>query len=145
VGEGLVVSSPERGKRSGVLIEPCFPVTKRGRRPLFKDADGRQSGLLDDIRELDDAFPAAVESELNEQRFIPVIIGVRGISHELHILVWQVDTDRGPHGLELKRGHDVHHMRGGRVYIRDVAANGYLVPDIRQLYPASQKLAQENT
>jgi len=145
VGEGLVVRSAELGQLSGVFVEPCFPVTERGMHLLLKDADGAEIGMIEDVHKLDKASRNAVEAELNEQHFIPTIIRVRDISDELHIPVWQVDTDHGERRLELKRRHDVHNMGGGRIYIRDAAGNGYLIPDISKLDPASQQLVQSNS
>ncbi|MFO7958413.1 MAG: DUF1854 domain-containing protein [Candidatus Brocadiia bacterium] len=144
-GEGLRVKSAELGELEGVTIEPCFPITEFGRYLLLKDGEGQELGILEDMRELDDASMKAVEAELKEQHFIPIITRVNDISREFHIPVWDVETDRGPRRLELKRRRDVHRMRGGRVYIRDAGGNGYLIPDIRELDPASRNLIETNT
>ncbi len=145
VGEGLVVSSEERGRIEGVRVEPCYPVTEHGKYLLLKNPEGEEIGILEDMRDLDEDSCEAIAAELKEQHFIPTITRVHSISREFHIPVWEVETDRGPRRLELKRRRDVHRMRGGRVYIRDAGGNGYLIPDIRELDPASRQMIETNT
>jgi len=145
VGEGLTLRSSELEQVEGVTVEPCFPITESDRYLLLKDADGEELGILEDMRELDEASMQAIEEELDEEHFIPIITRVRSISREFHIPVWDVETDRGPRRLELKRRHDVHRMRNGRMYIRDAGGDGYLIPDIRSMDPASRDLIETNT
>ncbi|MGD2174585.1 MAG: DUF1854 domain-containing protein [Candidatus Brocadiaceae bacterium] len=144
-GGGLIVRSSECGELDGASVEPCFPITAFGRYLLLKNAEDEEIGLIEDVGELSEASMEAVEAELREQHLIPTITRVRDISREFHVPVWEVDTDRGPRRLELKRRRDVHLMRGGRVYIRDAAGNGYLIPDLKELDPASRQLVHTNT
>jgi hypothetical protein len=42
----------------------------------------------------------------------------------------------------LRSPHDVHHMEGNRVYVRDAEGNGYVIPDYAALDPASRDLLE---
>ncbi len=143
-GEGLLVRYPGRGEIQRVTVEPCYPITDFGKYLLLLDADGEEIGLVEDIEDLDDDSMQAVEAELKEQHFIPIITRVLSISRQFHVPVWEVETDRGPRRLELKRGRDVHRMRGGRIYVRDAGGNGYLIPNVRELDPASREMVLTN-
>ncbi len=144
-GEGLTLRSPEHGEVQGVTIEPCFPITEFGKYLLLRHADGAEMGMLEDMRDLDDDSMQAVETELKQQHFVPIITKVYSISREFHLPVWEVETDRGPRRLELKRRGDVHRLRGGRIYIRDAGGGGYLIPDLSKLDPVSRSLVETNT
>ncbi len=144
-GEGLTLRSPEHGEIEKVTVEPCFPITEFGKYLLLLDEDEEEIGLLKDMRELEEDSMEAVEAELKQQHFVPIITKVHSISREFHLPVWEVETDRGPRRLELKRRRDVHRLRGGRMYIRDAGGNGYLIPDIRELDPVSRSQIESNT
>ncbi|MFO8007272.1 MAG: DUF1854 domain-containing protein [Candidatus Brocadiia bacterium] len=143
-GEGLKVSYADRGEFEGGTVEPCYPITDFGRYLLLLDSEGEEIGLIADIEELDDDSMQAVEAELKEQHFIPIITRVLSISREFHVPVWEVETDRGPRRLELKRRRDVHRMKGGRIYVRDASGDGYLIPNVRELDPASRETVLTN-
>lgn len=143
--DGLVVRSPECGRRTNISVEPCFPVTGWGRFLVFTDVDGKELGVLEDIRELADSSRDAVARELNDQHLRPMITKVVSISREFHIPIWEVVTDRGRRTFALKGRHSAQRMGSGRLYIRDAEGNGYLIPDINKLDPTSRRLIDANT
>jgi len=144
VGEGLTLRCPECGEKAGVSVEPCFPISDYGKYLVFKDSDGEELGLLPDMASLPEQSRRAVEKELNEQHFIPVITRVISISREFHIPIWDVETNRGRRRFALKGRHSAHRMGRGRIYVRDAEGNGYIIPDVNRLDPASRRIIDTN-
>lgn len=144
VGDGLTLRSPECGERKAVSVEPCFPISEYGKYLVFRDEDGCELGILADMKSLPEESRQAVEKELNDQHFIPVITRVISISREFHIPIWEVETDRGRRRFALKGRHNAHRMGQGRIYVRDAEGNGYLIPDLNRLDPVSRQLLETN-
>ena len=142
--DGLVVRCPEHGETTNVSVEPCFPVTDWGRFLVFTGEDGNELGVLEDIRELADDSQNAVARELNDQHLLPVITKVVAISHEFHIPIWEVVTDRGARTFTLNGRHAAQRMGSGRLYIRDAEGNGYVIPDVEELDIVSRRLIDTN-
>lgn len=144
VGEGLTLRSPALGKKKGLSVEPCFPVTQPGRFLVFRDGDGDEVGILMDINDLSHGCRDVVATELAKQHFIPIITRVDAIHREFQIPQWEVQTDRGPRRIELRSRHDAQRLGGGRIYLRDADGNGYLIPDVKALDPQSQRHIEIN-
>jgi hypothetical protein len=142
VGDGLIVRHPDFGEHSQVRIRPCFPLSRPERFLFFKTEDGEELGLLEDLRCLPEESREALRRELDKQHFIPVIHRVDAIYREFKIPIWEVETDRGHRRLELKSSRDAYHVGEGKVYIRDSEGNPYLIPDYRDLDPASRDLVR---
>jgi hypothetical protein len=141
VGDGVTVQWGDR-RVEGVSARPCYPVTRPHRCIFLCDGEGQEIGVLEDLRDLDPRSRAILEGELAKQHFTPRITRVDAVYREFHIPVWEVQTDRGPRRLELKSRRDVHRLPNSRVYIRDAEGNGYLIPDLRKLDPASRRLVE---
>lgn len=142
VGEGLIVRHSDFGERSQVTIRPCFPLSRPERFLMLCSEDGEELGLLEDLRCLPGEFREALLRELDKQQFIPIISRVDAIYREFKIPIWEVETNRGHRRLELKSTRDAYQVGKGKVYIRDSEGNPYLIPDYRELDPASQELVR---
>jgi len=142
VGDGLILRCPECGEKTGVMVEPCFPLTRPGKFLIFHDRDGKELGMLEDIAALPDRFRQVLREEFAKQHFLPIIVRIDAIYRQFQIPIWQVQTDHGPRRLELKTRHDAHRLSGGRIYVRDAEGNSYLIPDYRKLDRASQRLLE---
>jgi hypothetical protein len=142
LADGLTLRYPEIGERKGVSVEPCFPVTNLERFIVFRDSGGEEIGVLENLSQLEPKQADILRYELAKQHFIPVITAINAVYREFQIPIWEVQTDRGPRRLELKSTHDAHRMHGGRIYVRDSEGNGYVIPDYRELDPASRELVE---
>ena len=142
VGEGLIVRHPDFEEETEVQVRPCFPLSRPERFLIFKTDDGEELGLLEDLRCLPEESREALRRELDKQQFIPVIRRVDAIYREFKIPIWEVETDRGHRRLELKSSRDAYHVSEGKVYIRDSEGNPYLIPNYRELDPASAELVR---
>ncbi|MCK4375989.1 MAG: DUF1854 domain-containing protein [Candidatus Brocadiae bacterium] len=142
VADGLVLRCPGVGQTTDVSVRPCFPVTEPEKFLVFRDAEGQEIGMLEDLEALPRRFRRPLRVELNKQHFVPVITGIDAIFREFQIPIWQVQTDRGPRRLELRSAHDAHRLPDGRIYVRDAEGNGYLIPDYRKLDRTSQGLIE---
>lgn len=142
VGDGLIVRHPDFGEKLRVTIRPCFPLSRPERFLFLRDEDGEELGLLEDLRCLPEESRGALRRELDKQHFIPVIRRVDAIYREFKIPIWEVETNRGHRRLELKSSRDAYHVGEGKVYIRDSEGNPYLIPNYRDLDPASRDLVR---
>ena len=142
LAEGLVVVCAECGRKEGVRVAPCFPVTEPERFLILRDAEGEEFGMLEDLADLAEPSRRALRDELGKQHFVPTITRVNAIYREFQIPIWEVETDRGPRRLALKSSHDAHRLPAGRIYVRDAEGNGYLIPDYRELDADSQNLIE---
>jgi hypothetical protein len=143
-GEGLTLRCPEHGEKRCVSVEPAFPLTHWGRFIVLRDEDGEELGVIDDLRDLPDGSRRAVEEELSDRHFLPVITRVISISREFHVPIWEVETDRGPRRFACKGRHSAQRMGRGRIYVRDAEGNGYLIPDVKELDRASRQAIDTN-
>jgi hypothetical protein len=144
VADGLIVRAPALGEKRQVSVEPCYPLSRPERFLVFRDSEGNELGLLEDMSDLSDEAREALAVELGKQRFLPVITAVNDIYQEFHIPVWEVETDRGPRQISLRSAHDAHRLPNNRIYVRDAEGNGYLILDLTELDPASQSLLELN-
>ena len=144
VGDGLTVRAPGLGERRNVRVEPCYPLSRPERFLVFRDSEGVELGMLEDMSDLSSAAREALTVELGKQRFVPVITAVNAIYQEFHIPIWEVQTDRGPRQLSLRSPHDAHRLPDNRVYVRDAEGNGYLILDLTMLDSVSRDLVDLN-
>ncbi len=142
--EGLTLRSPQLGELHGVAVKACFPVTRADRCLYFTGAKGDAIGLLAETRSLSSESREALEEEAAKQQFLPVITKINAVSSDFAVPIWDVLTDHGPRRLQLRSHHDVHHMTGPRIYLRDAEGNGYVIPDYTKLDPASRDLLEYN-
>jgi hypothetical protein len=144
VADGLVVRTPGLGEKRHVSVEPCYPLSRPERFLVFRDSEGVELGLLEDVSGLSDEAREALAVELGKQRFLPAITAVKAIYQEFHIPIWEVETDRGPRQLSLRSAHDAHRLPNNRIYVRDAEGNGYLILDLTKLDAPSQSLIELN-
>jgi len=142
--EGLTVRSPLLGELKGVSVKPCFPVTRAERCLFLTGPKGEALGLLVDTKGLSRESCQALQEEAAKQQFLPVITKINAVSSDFAVPIWDVLTDHGPRRLQLRSHHDVHHMDGARIYLRDAEGNGYVIPDYTKLDPASRDLMEYN-
>ncbi len=142
--EGLTLRSPQLGEVQGVAVKACFPVTRAERCLFLTGPKGEPLGLLVDTRALSPESCQALRDEAAKQQFLPVITKINAVSSDFAVPIWDVLTDHGPRRLQLRSHHDVHHMDGARIYLRDAEGNGYVIPDYTKLDPASRDLMEYN-
>ena len=128
-------------RHGGVTLVRSFPRTAAHRMISLLDGDGKELGIIADLRDLDEESRKVAEDELERRYFVPRILRVVDIVEHFHTPACEAETDRGPRRFEIRsgRGGDLQ-VLGPRILIRDADGNHYEIPDYRLLDRASQAL-----
>jgi hypothetical protein len=141
--DGRVQMLRDGGSTAVSGLVAAFPLSRRRRMIAVRDREGREIGILDDTRQLDDTSQAIVRYELERSYFMPRILDVLDIEENLSVVEWQVETDKGPRRFQA-RGVRKNIRRVGRrrLVIKDVDGNRYEIPDWTDLPAAAQRLIE---
>lgn len=130
-----------------IEINPAFPLTKIGRYlSLRKPRDkknkiGEEIGIIRDIEELNKSSKKAIDKAIDKIYFMPKIIKIYSIEEEYGVTRWEVKTEKGKRGFDIKsRRKDVRPHGNGRIVIHDVDSNRYEIPDYKELDPESREI-----
>ena len=128
----------------GVKLEPSFPISRPNAFIHFRDAEGKEIGLLMDPRRLDRESRELVLQQADEAYFMPRIVRIARIEEKpgMGIAHWEVETDRGWNSFEMvSRSESVWYVGRNRLVIRDADGNRYLIEDLTALDKRSRRLA----
>ena len=126
-------------------IQRAFPLTAPEAILIIADEKGRYLGMMQDYKEMDEASLFVVERELEQGYFLPRILKIYEIKDQLSLLIWRVETDRGPRQFEVRnRRADIRWFSDTHVVIQDADGNKYEIPNLSSLDIASrQKVEME--
>lgn len=135
-----------RGEVWGPLnIQRAFPLTAPEAMLIIADGEGHYLGMMQDYRQMDEASLLVVEKQLEQEYFLPRIVKIYEIKDQLSLLIWRVETDRGPRQFEVRnRRADIRWFSDTHVVIQDADGNKYEIPDLSNLDATSrQKVEME--
>ncbi|MGI6082828.1 MAG: DUF1854 domain-containing protein [Limnochordia bacterium] len=125
-----------------VRLVRSFPLSDERRFIVLLDAEGEEIGIIENL----DACRPEVEqlfSQLLEDTYlVPVITKVHSLSYTGLVPVWDVETDRGPHRIEMRSRRDLTAL-GTRIMLRDADGNRYEIPDYTRLDLRSRRIVEE--
>lgn len=135
---------PDGSEYTDARVVPAFPITRPERFFYLLDEAGRELGLLADPRRLDRESRDIMMAQADQTYFMPRITRIFRVSEEVGgVATWQVETDRGWSTFEsVPRSESVWFVGRGRVLIRDVDGNRYLIEDLDSLDPRSRRWAE---
>jgi len=125
-----------------VRLVRCFPITEENKYITVLAADGTEIGLIEDVEACRPEVAALLKKALQDAYLVPQITKVNNITVRGYLPVWDVETDRGPHILELNTRRETF-MVGKKVVIRDADGNRYEIPDFTKLDKRSQSLVEK--
>lgn len=124
-------------------VMSAFPLTRPGTMVSFRDEEGEEIGILDDVRQLDPASRQIMAHELERSYFMPAITDILDITEELGVVSWEVETNRGQRTFQVRHvRRNIRKMGRRRLVIKDVDGNRYEIGDWLKLPPLAQKLIQ---
>ncbi len=126
-----------------VRLARCFPWTAPEEYLSIRDKDGAEVHLLATRAGLDPATAALIAEELAAQEFFPRITRVDAVDDRFDVMVWNVETDRGPFELQVEHAEDIRLREDGRVTFKDHAGGTFIVDDIARLDPRSRRLIED--
>jgi len=124
-----------------VMVARAFPMSEPSRHVGFLDGNGKDIGIIEDIRKLDPESRRIAEEELDKRYFMPKILRVLKLNHEYDISYFLVETDRGQRDFTV-RGHHENcvEVSPDRYIIEDVDGSRFEIPDVNRLDARSQSL-----
>ncbi len=131
------------GREGPVRVKRPFPLTDPTGYVVVSDEAGNFVGLIKEYRRLDPDSLAILEEALDESYFLPRITKIDRIDDQYRVMIWHVQTDRGPRRFEVvSRRRDIRWLSDHHVVIQDVDGNRYEIPDLDQLDRKSRDLIE---
>jgi hypothetical protein len=140
---GVMVRLPDGTTLRQARLVEAFPVMRRRRFIILYDREGRDIGLLRDLKELDPESAQAVRNALDRSYFLSRIKSIERIEDRYGVLTWHVITNRGPRTFEIRsRSESVWWLGASRILIKDGDGNRYEIRDLNKLDARSRVLAE---
>jgi len=142
-GPGVRLTVRLPGKETPEEVEPrrLFPVSDAGRYISLVDQDDNEKFIIRSAQKLDPESRRYLETALDRYYMIPRINKITDIQEKFGLLLWKVDTDRGPFEFHIQNRHsDIKVFSSRRILIRDSNDNRYEIPDYRELPGKSRNL-----
>ncbi len=129
----LVMKNSE-GEKKTVKVKSPFPLTSPYKYIVIQDEEGEFIGLVKGMKFLDPKSRAIIDEELDYSYFLPKITKIESIIMEYEIMVWKVQTNRGPKTFEVRSTRrDIRWLNDNHIVIQDADANRYEIPDLDKL------------
>ena len=119
-----------------VAVHRCFPFSEPDRYISIREpeGDGREIGLIEDIRALPEDMRAMLEEQMSLRYFAPKIRRIKEIKEEYGYSYWDVMTDKGPCRFTVRMGGGaVYAIGANRYLVNDLDGNRFEIPDITVL------------
>lgn len=130
----------ESGREGPVKVRWAFPLTNPDGYVVLSTLENEFVALLKNYKRLDPDSLKVVEEDLEEDYFLPRITKIERIDDDFHIMVWTVQTDRGPRQFEVKsRKSDIRWLSDNHLVVTDVDGNRYEIVDLASMDPDSQE------
>lgn len=125
-----------------IAVHRCFPFSAPDLYISIREpeGDGREIGLIEDLKSLPEDIRAMLEEQMAIRYFIPRIHHIREIREEYGYSYWDVTTDRGPCRFTVRiGGGTVYAVGESRYLVNDLDGNRFEIPDIYKLTPRELK------
>lgn len=149
------VSVPPESSRLRVEIEGdrcipratvrlAFPLTNPKGYYVLQDGDGKEAGVLRDLKGMEPDSVKAVEAELDRRYFTPKVLAVKGLKQDGGMWRFQVDTQRGYCEFWVRHWRDSSaEIQPGRWQIMSVDGQRFEIPNLDALDTRSLKLLEQ--
>jgi Domain of unknown function (DUF1854) len=138
----LVLTMPDGQRHVGVHPVRGFPISDPRRGLAVCSADGRELVWVGELDQLSPGMLTALEAELAEREFLPIIKRIYRVSLQTNPCEWEVETDRGPTKFLLKSEDDVRRLEGNRALVTDAHGVRYLIPNSETLDRHSRRVLE---
>lgn len=92
------------------------------------------------LEDLDEDSRSAVKAALDEAQFTFRIVGIEEIEKDFEIRIWNVRTQSGPRVFTTKLEDWPEQQSDGRVVIRDLSGDIYVIENLQQMDRKSRDL-----
>ncbi len=120
-----------------------FPLTAPDKYISLLDEDGKELGIIRQLKELDPPSRKVLEEELEKAYFVPAIKRVLAV-RELYggVTDIAVETDKGYREFELRSKDSIRFVGPSRIMITDVDGNKYEIRNMAALDARSKSLIE---
>ena len=125
-----------------VAVHRCFPFSDPSRYISIRepDNDGREIGLILDLKDLSEETQSILEEQMALRYFTPHILQIRDIKEEYGYSYWEVVTDKGVCRFTVRMGAgSVYPIGSNRYLVNDLDGNRFEIPDLYRLTPREIK------
>ena len=129
----LVLIDREGLRHTGVEPIRAYPFTAPDEWISIRDSQGRELFCVERLADLSPATRQALETDLAQREFVPVIQRIVAVSSDTEPSQWDVETDRGATHFILNSEDDIRRFGPHRAIIIDAQGIRYLIPDTRRL------------
>jgi outer membrane protein assembly factor BamB len=140
--EELTIELPDGTTHTNVEAVRSFPLTDSNKYITLLDSEGKEIGIVRDIKQLPRESAETLLSELQKRYFMPKITKIYELDGEFGVTRWVVETNRGPVAFNMRTRYDVVSLENGRVLIKDADGNRYEIENYHHLDPASLALLE---
>ena len=140
--EELIVELPDGTTHTNVEAVRSFPLTDSNKYITLLDSEGKEIGIIQDIKQLSRESAETLVSELRKRYFMPKITKIHELEGQFGVTRWVVETNRGPVTFSMRTRYDVVSLENGRVLIKDADGNRYEIENYHHLDPASLALLE---
>jgi len=123
-----------------VQVVCAFPWTNPQEYISIRDDKGRELVLIEAIKDLKDPVRQIIEEELARWSFLPRITRIEAVVSEMELFRWKVETNSGPRDFMTHRHEYPRSLPGGKILLKDVGNDLYLIENPKQLDPKSRKI-----
>ena len=120
-----------------------FPLTGPEKYISLADEEGKELGMIRQLKDLDPSSKKILEEELERAYFVPVIKRILAV-RELYggVTDIAVETDKGYREFELRSKDTIRFVGLSRIMITDVDGNRYEIRDMGALDARSKSLIE---
>ena len=125
-------------------VEPVrtFPLAQPDQYISLLDAHKNEIGLIEDIKQLQQADRTILAEELEKCYFMPKITKIHALEGRFGVTQWEAETEVGSVSFDLRSRNDITTLSGGRILIKDIDGNRYEIVNYHQLDPKSIALLE---
>lgn len=116
-------------RHENVRAVRTFPLTAPDKYISMVDSEGKEIGVLEDVRHLDAETRRCLEDDLEMMYFTPHVQSILEVKSRFGISTWTLQTDRGTRVACVKDRSDIRTLRDGRIIITDVHGIRYEITD----------------
>jgi hypothetical protein len=138
-GGGRLIAMVD-GEAVPVRLRQCFPWSEPRRHLSLRDDDDEEVALIDDPAALPMESRHALEQALAEAGFVLEVTRVLSIEEEVEIRQWKVETKHGLRSFQTHLDDWPRALPKGRLLIRDVAGDLYLLASPHEMDRRSREL-----
>jgi hypothetical protein len=127
---GVLYMQQEESDEIEVQLKQCFPWSKPGELLSFRDKEGKEVYLLNNLSNLSEVNRAVIEEYLKVIQFVIEIKSINNIEEDVELRFYDVETQSGRRVFQTKLEDWPKVAQDGRVIIGDLAGDLYLIQSL---------------